>query len=427
MKNPIYLSGGKKKPSFPRWVFVLFVLIAAGLIITQIPAVQYKLGWRLDVAFTSLRGWLNPVGELPTPLPSPTRPPAAVSTATLTPPPLPTGTPSPTELPTEAPTPTSTPLPEKVNLPAPDYETQDWNNCGPASLSMYLHFYGWDGDQFNISNLIKPIRADRNVNIDELAGFVSSNVGALNVIYRVGGDLPTLRRLIAAGFPVMVEETFYLADEFWFKDDKWSGHYLLLTGYDEAAGTFTAQDSFVGANQVVTAVKLDENWRAFNRAYLLVFLPEQAETIQALLGSNWDQEQNRQNALLTAREETQAEPKNAYSWFNLGSNLTYFEQYAEAALAYDTARTLGLPQRMLRYQFGPFLAYFHAGRSEDLLELANFALKATPNSEEALLWKGWAHYRLNQRNEASAAFQAALEAHPGYNDALYAINFLQSN
>ena len=27
----------------------------------------------------------------------------------------------------------------------------------------------------------------------------------------------------------------------------------------------------------------------------------------------------------------------------------------------------GLPQRMLRYQFGPFFAYFHTGRIDDLL------------------------------------------------------------
>ncbi len=48
----------------------------------------------------------------------------------------------------------------------------------------------------------------------------------------------------------------------------------------------------------------------------------------------------------------------------------------------------GLPQRMLRYQFGPFLAYFNALRTEDLLALTDYALDRTANSEEALLWRG---------------------------------------
>jgi hypothetical protein len=44
--------------------------------------------------------------------------------------------------------------------------------------------------------------------------------------------------------------------------------------------------------------------------------------------------------------------KNAFAWFNQGTNLTYFQRYSEAAQAYDTARSIGLPQRLLRYQFG---------------------------------------------------------------------------
>ena len=39
-----------------------------------------------------------------------------------------------------------------------------------------------------------------------------------------------------------------------------------------------------------------------------------------------------------------------FAWFNLGSDLVYFDRYEEAALAYDKARELGLPLRMFRYQ-----------------------------------------------------------------------------
>jgi tetratricopeptide (TPR) repeat protein len=82
---------------------------------------------------------------------------------------------------------------------------------------------------------------------------------------------------------------------------------------------------------------------------------------------------------------------------------------------------------MLRYQFGPFLAYFHAGRTDDLMALTDYALLRTPNSEEALLWRGWGLYRLGKKAEAVASFQKALEARPGYHDAKYALDFVRDN
>jgi tetratricopeptide (TPR) repeat protein len=187
---------------------------------------------------------------------------------------------------------------------------------------------------------------------------------------------------------------------------------------------FIGQDSFHGADQRVPYAMLDEYWQIFNRVYLLVYLPGQQAALQSILGSNWDADANRQHALEVAQAETQADPDNAFAWFNLGSNLVYFERYWEAATAYDTARTLGLPQRMLRYQFGPFFAYFHAHLDAELLALTEYALQRTPNSEEGLLWHGWALYRMGETNKAIEEWQAALEANPTYLDAQYALDFV---
>jgi len=172
---------------------------------------------------------------------------------------------------------------------------------------------------------------------------------------------------------------------------------------------------------------LDRNWQAFNRVFLLIYRPEDETRVSDILGEKWDVDINRQNALQTAKSETETDPENAFAWFNLGTNLAYFQEYSDAASAYDTARELELPQRMLRYQFGPFLAYFHANRNQDLLAVTEYALKVTANSEEALLWRGWALFREGNREEALASFNAALEARPGYPDAVYAINYLLTN
>ena len=82
---------------------------------------------------------------------------------------------------------------------------------------------------------------------------------------------------------------------------------------------------------------------------------------------------------------------------------------------------------MLRYQFSPFIAYFHSGQIDDLLALTEYALKITPNSEEALLWHGWGMYRQGKNNDALANFRQALIENSNYLDAQYAIDFLGAN
>jgi tetratricopeptide (TPR) repeat protein len=257
--------------------------------------------------------------------------------------------------------------------------------------------------------------------------YVRTRAGWLNAEFRVGGDLELVKKLVAAGFPVMIEESFYFDQPFWPNDDMWAAHYLLVTGYDESAQSFTGQDSFHGPNQVISYSTLDEYWQIFNRVYLLTYLPAQEERLKAILGDNWDPDLNRQHALEVALAETESQPDNAFAWFNLGSNLVYFERYGEAASAYDTARNLGLPQRMLRYQFGPFFAYFHAVLTDELLAVTDYALQRTPNSEEALLWHGWTLYRMGKKYEAIEDWKKALEYHPGYQDAQYAIDLVTSN
>jgi tetratricopeptide (TPR) repeat protein len=420
-----------------KWQIFMLVLVGVGLLgiaLYQLPPVQQRLSWRLDFALAYLRGVVNPVEPLPTPAPTPTdqlpNPDVAVelntkftATATQTP----TEQPSPTPGPTATPAATATPRPASVSLTAPGWEKQDINNCGPASLSMYLRYYGWNGDQYDIAALLKPTRQDRNVNVDELVYYVRTNAGWLNAEYRVAGDLELIKELVAAGIPVLVEESFSFEAPYWPNDDLWAAHYNLITAYDDEGGTFTGQDSYHGPDQEIAYETLDEYWEAFNRVYIVVYPPEQEDLVRDILGEDWDVARNRQNALKESRLATATDPENAFAWFNLGTNLTYFERYAEAAEAFDMARTLGLPQRMLRYQFGPFIAYFHSGRIEDLMTLAEYALQRTPNAEEALLWRGWGNYRLGNTAQALADFRQALVENGNYLDAQYALDYVYQN
>lgn len=403
------------------------MVLVLGITLIFSPAIQKRILWHYEIARTYFNGVIHPVSAVPTAMPSLNHKDAVVLKNTPTITPVPTRSPHFKTTPVIPSSPTPTAIPDRVILNSPDYELQDINNCGPASLTMYLRYYGWEGDQFAISDVIKPIPQDRNVNIEEMDYFVRNYAGWLNTIYRVGGDTQLMKQLLAAGVPVLIEETFHFEENYWPNDDLWAGHYLLLTGYDEALKAFLTQDSFKGPDRWLDESLLDQQWQAFNRVYMLVYLPEQETIIQNILADNWDKDNNRQNAMRIAENETINDPENAFAWFNLGSNLVYFGQYQEAAEAYDQARSIGWPQRMLRYQFGPFFAYFHTQRNEDLHALLDYALDRTPNSEEALLWQGWLLYREGDTNAAMQSFQAALEARPDYPDALYAIDFISNN
>ena len=383
-----------------------FSLLA--ILVYQIPYVKSVVSWRVEKFTIYVKNVIDPVGPVPTALPI-TPPPN-------TPTPAQVNTPSVELSPLVTPTATFPPLPAQFSLTSPPYEKQTANNCGPAALSMALHMYGWEGDQGDIAEFIKPVTGDRNVNPEELRYYVRTQAGWLNLEYRVSGSIELLKRLLAANYPVIVESVTSLDpnDALGPTDDLWAAHYLLITGYDDSTQTFTIQDTYHGADLTITYSQLEEEWKPFNNLYIVMYFPEFEEEMKSLLASNWDPNLNRQNALIAAQTDTAENPDDAFAWFNLGSDLVYFDRYEEAALAYDKARELGLPLRMFRYQFGPFLAYFHSGRNDDLLVLTDYARGITDKSEEAWLWYGFGLYRKGDFDGALKAWQKADSINPKF-------------
>jgi hypothetical protein len=392
---------------------ILTGLLLAG--IYQIPSVKFNLEWRIDAALGIVRGWIFPHDVLPTPS----------GVAVIKTPPIHVSSPTSDVLqsvtsPTPGPTPI--PLPESVMLPSPEWEKQDWNNCGPATLAIALRFFGWEGDQFEISDLVKPDRGDKNVNIEEMIYFVRNRAGWLEADFRVGGTIETLKRFLAMGYPVVVEKGYVIVSD--GPDNGWAGHYMLLTGYDDSRQVFVGQDSFIGPDREISYTDLEVAWKAFNHVFMYVYPVADPAPLESILGPDFDVDVNRERALARAQRKIELDPEDEFSWFNLGSNLLYFERYIEAADAYDTALILGLPWRFTRYQFGPYIAYFHSGRTEDVIALTEATLQRTAKAEEARLWQGWAYYRLGDVGAAIDDFRTALIINPNYLDAHYALEYL---
>lgn len=313
--------------------------------------------------------------------------------------------------------PTPLPLPPAATLTGFKFEYQKINNCGPTTLGIMLSYWGWQGNQDDIAALVKPVTRDKNVRWDEMVYYVKTRAGWLDALFRAGGTIDRVKPFIANGYPVIIA-TGYTVKE------GWVGHYLLLTGYDDKTQTFTVQDTTGGPDRVLSYAEIDQGWQQFNRYFILVFPTGDRDKIMTLLGSDADEDANRQRALEAALADTQADPQNAFAWFNLGSNLNYFDRYAEAAEAFDTAREIGLPWRMLFYQFGPYRAYFNMGRYQDVIDVSTAALDRRPDLEENFFWRGWARYMLGDKNGAVEDFRNALEVNPNFDDAKNALESL---
>jgi tetratricopeptide (TPR) repeat protein len=151
--------------------------------------------------------------------------------------------------------------------------------------------------------------------------------------------------------------------------------------------------------------------------------------VLTLLGPDADLRHNFERAAQEAlAATTQATGRDLYfAWFNRGTNLVYLENYVGAAAAYDQAFAVyaGLgeeerPWRMLWYQAGPYAAYFHAGRYEDVISLAKATLTFVdkPVLEETYYWRGLAKEALGDLEGAIADLTRAADLNPHSTDAV---------
>jgi tetratricopeptide (TPR) repeat protein len=351
---------------------------------------------------------------------------APTNTATPAPTHTPTQTqPGPTTPPTQTPLPTQTPtpLPATVRLTGFKYQHQHglWNYCGPSTLATTLSYWGWTVDRQEVGAYIRGTKArsdDKNTMPYEMQNYVQDQAG-LRMLTRYGGNLELLKKLIAAGFPPIVE-----------KDDiidgvGWLGHYLLLVGYDDETEQFISMDTYHGEGMRYGYDEMEDSWRAFNYLFLVAYSPAQETELLTILGEYADDTWATNHALEIANTETQTLEGLAefYAWFNQGTNLLAQLDYASAAAAFDTAfrlyaelPTAARPWRIMWYQTGPYWAYYYTGRYKDVITLADQTLDSMNNPilEESFYWRGLAKEALGDLPGAIEDLQTSLELNPNF-------------
>jgi hypothetical protein len=303
---------------------------------------------------------------------------------------------------------------------------QTWNNCGPATLSMNLSYFGIKIGQDKIGPALKPEKDDKNVAPQQLADYAQSQ--GLMALVRVNGDATRLKALLQAGIPVLVE-TWYEP-----KPNDGMGHYRLIVGYDDAARDWIAYDSYdshgIQKGDPYQGVhfpyaSFDALWKVFGRTYIPIYDAARSAAVEQVLGADLDDAQMWQRALAIDLAYVKANPKDAFGWFNAGTAYINLGDYQAAAQAYDAARQLKLPWRMLWYQFGPFEAYYQTGRSKEVISLADATIKTAVNDEELFYWKGLAQQALGDTASAKASLEQAVKLRPTYQDAVDALARLQ--
>lgn len=317
----------------------------------------------------------------------------------------------PSAQPTAAPHVNLQPVSEKVQLSGFNHQWQTWNNCGPATVTMDMSYFDRPETQVDAAKFLKPNKNDKNVSPHELATYARTT--GLEAIVRRGGRIEQIKQFLTNGLPV-------LAETWLIHDGDGLGHYRLLVGYDDTTGQFTTFDSLSGPNVTVGYNQFDADWRVFNRVYVVIYPPERANVVAAIIGSDMDDTHMYERLANQAQAEIEANPADAIAHFNQGDALTRLGRYQQAAAAFDQARTLGLHWRRLWYQFTPFEAYYALGRYQDVLDLAEATIAGTGGLEEAYYYQGLALHATGQPG-AKEAFQAAIAYNANFTPAKEAL------
>jgi tetratricopeptide (TPR) repeat protein len=422
-----------------RWIiagFMTLTLLCIGLYL--LPPVNERISWQVASLRTKLYYRFNPPDQV---VLSPDQQIEIIVQATMDAinaasqagvTASPTATAEPTSTPAISPTPTlsPTPLPPKVTLSGIKHEYQSFNNCGPASLSMLLSYWGWQGDQRDTKAVLRPNEDDANVMLAEMVDYVTAYTN-LKAMVRLGGSLDLIKQFIAAGFPVMIEMGHHPPDDWWM------GHYVVVSGYDDAWSALITQDSLIMADLPLPYSDIEAQWwRDFNRPLLVVYPPERENEVLRIFGENRDLTRNLELTLseteneipvLQGRDLFFALYNKAALQLLLNDPNNAAGTFDQAFVLYNTLDEKQRPWRLLWYREEAYQTYYEVGRYQAVIDLtsATLSMLSKRGLEESHYWRGMAYEALGESEKAISDYQIAIQLRPTYQEAITALNRLQ--
>lgn len=276
------------------------------------------------------------------------------------------GTPSPSSIPNSSGITLLAPPKFKV-LNNNDYHIfQSFNNCGPASLSMALSYFGINVSQKELGDALRPYQIasgdndDKSTTLEELAA-KGAEYGLIP-FHRPLGNPELVKLLITYDIPVITRT--------WTKPNEDIGHYRLIKGFDDNSGEFIQDDSLQGKNLRYTYGEFDSMWKQFSYEYLALIPPEKEKIAKAILGQNADYRTAWSNAVSFSLTQLEKNPSDIYARFNL--SVAYFNtgEYQKSVNEFEKVENQ-LPFRTLWYQIEPIEAYFELGNYNRVFQITD--------------------------------------------------------
>lgn len=325
-------------------------------------------------------------------------------------------------------------LPTRARLAGVAMVYQDINRCSAAAFTMLLSF--WSDTPINYHDMItrlNPDIRDLSVRLEEMLEVADERYGLEGVVRR-GGTLDLLKRLVVAGFPVLVENTYYDGDN---ASRDWMSHNRVVVGYDDNLQELYVFDSLLGNGEdgrgrPISYADFEERWLAFNHDYLVVYPSEQAASVELLLGDQWDLEANAQTIIDQAvRDHDQAASRTdkAFALMNMAYGYLQLGDSAFAVQLVDEARAMAaLPWRYFWYDFTAFDVYLAQERHGDVADLAAATLANAPGKiEELYYYSGRAAELQGDLVRARNNYEAAVLHNLYYIAALDALTAIESD
>ncbi len=294
-------------------------------------------------------------------------------------------------------------IPERKVLTGGKHMFQTYNNCGPASLSMALSYFGINTTQEELGRQLRPYQNKEGDNDDKTTTFKEQAEKAkefgLNVYQRPAGDIDMIQFLISLDLPVIVKT--------WMEIDEDIGHFRVIKGYDRNKKILIQDDSYQGKNIAFTHQEFDQLWQSFNYEFMVLFPEEKKEKVDKILGRRVDETESWKMAMNLAEKQIGKDPNDVQARYNLLRAEYYLGDYQTAVEIFEEIENQ-LPRRMLWYQFEPILAYYQLENYDRVLDLTQkvFDSQNRAASEYHYL-RGKIYEKRNQQNLADEEFRLA--------------------
>ncbi|MFP4324337.1 MAG: tetratricopeptide repeat protein, partial [Anaerolineales bacterium] len=339
-----------------------------------------------------------------------------------------------------------TPLPDYTRLEGVTHLWQAFNNCAPTALTIALSYYIDNSGSNRVTpviesrldhatNYLRPNRSgDVSVDIAEMVQYVNDEFQGVRSVWRMGGNWTTIRRLVAAGFPVIIETGIQVNNPPPGQPGGWAGHNRVVIGYD--GDDILTYDSYLGHGNFegyrVNQDVLDAAWRELNRHYMVLYDIDREDEVRYIMGADWIIANSIEHAHRVALAEIAANEDGGdaefFSLYNIGNTFTYLGDYDQALEYYEAALELSEPFRIFWYQFGIFEAYYNTGQYGQVRWFANNALQGMGGNaaEELYYWRGMSYAAQGNFDNARDDLERALEFNPRYDAASEALQQIES-